>query len=227
MADKLMKPAVSLKKSLRAPMPLVQNYISSTRIGVVVSAGRMDRAVKVRIAGQEWHKKFRKFFPSPQTHIVSDPNNSLVEGDVVAIQSGNRTSKNIRHVVHAIVAPFGRPVEERPPVLSEKERIALRIQRRLEKDVRAATKGRAVSKERLRIARKQGYEIPSLEQAFRNVKVTDRLEAEKRKSDAAEVHAGQVGEMAMVKQRKKDTGKETKDERIAKEEKYARVQTVA
>jgi hypothetical protein len=48
--DKIVKPAV----------PIVREYMSSHKVGVVVSAGKMSKAVKVRIAGQEWNKKIRK-----------------------------------------------------------------------------------------------------------------------------------------------------------------------
>jgi small subunit ribosomal protein S17 len=34
--------------------------ITSQKVGVVVSAGKMAKAVKVRIAGQEWNKHIRK-----------------------------------------------------------------------------------------------------------------------------------------------------------------------
>ena len=47
-----------------AAAPLVQQYITSQKVGVVVSAGNMSRAVKVRVAGQEWNKLFRKHFPA-------------------------------------------------------------------------------------------------------------------------------------------------------------------
>ncbi|KAK3207724.1 hypothetical protein GRF29_96g152366 [Pseudopithomyces chartarum] len=125
-----------------AGKPIVRKLFSSSQVGVVVSAGLMDKAVKVRIAGQEWNKKFRKHFPSQTTHLVSDPTSSLVTGDVVRISSGWRTSKHIRHVVTSIVAPFGSPVEDRPPILTEEQRMELRVKQRLMKDVRAAQAGR-------------------------------------------------------------------------------------
>ncbi|PVI07478.1 nucleic acid-binding protein, partial [Periconia macrospinosa] len=155
----------------KANTPIVRQLPWSTKIGVVVSAGKMDRAVKVRIAGQEWNKKFKKHFPSPITHLVSDPQNSVVEGDVVRISSGWRTSKNIRHVISAIVAPFGAPVEDRPPVLTHAQRMDIRIQDRIFKDVRSAAKGRIVSRLRLERAKKQGHEIPNLETAMANMKI--------------------------------------------------------
>jgi small subunit ribosomal protein S17 len=39
---------------------IVTPLIHSQKVGVVVSAGKMSRAVKVRVAGHEWNKKFRK-----------------------------------------------------------------------------------------------------------------------------------------------------------------------
>ena len=39
---------------------VVRKLMSSAKTGVVVSSGKMDRAVKVRIAGQEWNKQIRK-----------------------------------------------------------------------------------------------------------------------------------------------------------------------
>jgi hypothetical protein len=41
-------------------VPIVREFMSSHKVGVVVSAGKMSKAVKVRIAGQEWNKKIRK-----------------------------------------------------------------------------------------------------------------------------------------------------------------------
>jgi hypothetical protein len=43
-----------------AGKPLIPHYISSHKVGVVVSAGKMSKAVRVRVAEQEWNKKFRK-----------------------------------------------------------------------------------------------------------------------------------------------------------------------
>ncbi|PSN64500.1 nucleic acid-binding protein [Corynespora cassiicola Philippines] len=210
----------------RAAVPIVRQMISSQKVGVVVSAGKMSKAVKVRIAGQEWHKKFRKHFPSETTYLVADPNNSLVEGDVVRIASGWRTSKSIRHVVTSIVAPFGKPVEERPPVPTEEERMENKIKERLLKDVRSAAKGRIASKDRLKEARRQGYELPTLEEAMKNVKVQDQVEGELRSSDAAEAHKGQSGQIASNKARRVQKGIKTKEEQQTENEvKEARVQS--
>lgn len=98
-------------------------------------------------------------FTAYESHLVSDPNSSLREGDVVRIAPGWRTSKHIRHVVTEIVAPWGPPVEERPPIpkveeLHEEKRIkreaklARREARRKEEPVGSQADGGPTSKER-------------------------------------------------------------------------------
>lgn len=49
------------------------------------------------------------------------------------IASGWRTSHRIKHVVTEIVAPWGPPIEERPKILSEEERMDIRMQKRAAK----------------------------------------------------------------------------------------------
>jgi small subunit ribosomal protein S17 len=173
-------------------------------------------------------------FPSPTTHLVADPNNSLVEGDIVRIASGWRTSKHIRHVVTAIVAPFGAPVEDRPPILTEDERMEIRVEERLLKDVRAASKGRIASAQRLKLARKMGYKIPSLEDAMANVRLAEEEERIRREStkggkkvgERAEKHGGHAGQVVTAKERRLEQGRETKGEKAAAEKiKEARTQT--
>jgi small subunit ribosomal protein S17 len=62
-----------------------------------------------------------------------DPRESLRVGDIVAITPGWRASKHVHHVVSSIIAPFGEPIEARPPVPTEEERVAEREARRLAK----------------------------------------------------------------------------------------------
>ncbi len=203
--------------------PLVQQYITSQKVGVVVSAGKMSRAVKVRVAGQEWNKLFRKHFPSHKHYTVSDPNNSLVEGDVVRITSGHRTSSTIRHVVTAIVAPFGEPVENRPRVLNQKELDEVRQQERLLKDVRRAGRGKEASVQRLAQAQKQGIEIPTLEEAMEKLRVHQEFEKARKPKEA---HTGQRGQTETKRERKKAQKIKERTERHAEERaKSARMQT--
>jgi hypothetical protein len=59
--------------------------------------------------------------------MVHDPASSLRTGDVISISSGWRVSKNVHHVVRSILAPFGEPIEARPPVPTEEQRMAERV----------------------------------------------------------------------------------------------------
>lgn len=139
------------------------------------------------------------------------------------IASGWRTSKNVRHVVTQIVAPFGAPVEDRPPVLTEDQRMALRIQERIYKDVRSAARGRTVSKLRLERAKKQGYEIPDLETAMANVKLAEEQEKAVREGGKGkakmaavrEAHKGQIGQMETVRKRMQAKTTAERDAEIA------------
>ncbi|KAB2104242.1 hypothetical protein AG0111_0g7327 [Alternaria gaisen] len=204
-----------------AGKPIVPQCLTSHKVGVVVSAGKMSKAVRVRVAEQEWNKKFRKHFPALKTYIARDPNNSVVEGDIVRITSGHRTSKVIHHVVTSIVAPFGEPVENRPPVLSQAQLDEQRVKERLLKDVRAAERGRQTSIQRLAQARKQGLKIPTLEEAMEAMR--RHTEAEKAR---AEAHDGQAGQQKTAKTRRVEQGKKTKAEVEAESKvKAARKQT--
>ncbi|KAI9816533.1 MAG: hypothetical protein M1827_001665 [Pycnora praestabilis] len=116
--------------------------------GVVVSAGKMMKTVKVRIAQQAYNSHIRKHFPAPTNLLVSDPRSSLREGDIVQLASGWRTSKHVRHVVTSIIAPFGPPIEQRPPVPTEEERVT-------EREAKQARK-----KERREARRVEGVQPP-------------------------------------------------------------------
>lgn len=182
-----------------------------------MSAGKMSRAVKVRVAGQEWNKLFRKHFPSHKHYTVSDPNNSLVEGDVVRITSGHRTSSTIRHVVTAIIAPFGEPVENRPKVLNAEELNQLRVQERLLKDVRAAERGREASVQRLAQAKKQGVRIPSLEEAVEKLRLHEETEKTRQAKGGKGAHPGQGGQRETKRERRKAEKVKSRAERHAAE----------
>ncbi|UNI17327.1 hypothetical protein JDV02_003681 [Purpureocillium takamizusanense] len=108
--------------------------------GVVVSAGLMQKTVKVRVGGQKWNKVVNKWFADPKNYLVHDPNSSLRTGDVVSIAPGWPTSKNKRHVVKHIIAPFGSSIDQRPPVPTLEERIADREARKADKDERRAAR---------------------------------------------------------------------------------------
>lgn len=128
----------------------------------------------------------------------------------------------------SIVAPFGEPVENRPPILSEEQRMQLRIRERLLKDVRSAANGRQVSLQRLAEARRRKIEIPSLEEAMANVRIAEQEETGgKGRKGRAEKHKGQTGQIQTNKERRAEKGKETSEEKVAGEQvKEARTQTI-
>lgn len=101
--------------------------------------------------------------------------------------------------------------------------MAQRVRERLMKDVRAAATGRQTSLQRLAEARRQKLEIPSLEEAMRNVRIAEQEEGTGR----AEKHSGQTGQAETNKARRTEAGKETRSEKNAKEEvKSAATQTI-
>ncbi|KAK7414115.1 hypothetical protein QQX98_006977 [Neonectria punicea] len=116
--------------------------------GVVVSAGLMQKTVKVRVGGQKWNKIVNKYYADPKHYLVHDPNSSLRAGDVISIVPGWPTSQHKRHVVKHIIAPFGVPIEDRPPVPSLEERIAEREAKKAIKDERRAAKRQAEEEQR-------------------------------------------------------------------------------
>lgn len=89
-------------------------------------------------------------FTKPQNYLVHDPNSSLRTGDVVSIVPGWRTSLHKRHVVKSIIAPYGTPLEERPPIPSEEERLAVLIQKREAKEQRREARREATGSNKLR-----------------------------------------------------------------------------
>ncbi|KAL1852636.1 hypothetical protein Plec18167_007730 [Paecilomyces lecythidis] len=115
------------------PPPSLRTYPYTIRSGTVISVGLMDRTVRVAHRHTTYDRHIRKTYPKTTTYLVSDPRNSLREGDVIEFSSGAPKSRRVRHVVERIVAPFGSPVEDRPAVMSREEREAERIRKREEK----------------------------------------------------------------------------------------------
>lgn len=87
----------------------------------------------------QWHPPLQ-FFSVPKHYLVHDPNSSLRTGDVVSIVPGWPTSQHKRHVVNYIIAPYGVPTNERPPVPTLEERIADREAKKEAKDERRVTR---------------------------------------------------------------------------------------
>lgn len=139
--------------------------------GVVVSAGLMDRTIKVRVGGRVYNGLVKKYFNRPETHLVHDPNNSCITGDVVHISPGWPTSQHKRHVVVSIIAAATTPVESRPPIPSFEERIAqaeakraAKLERRAARDAELQAQYAVAREEkRLRKLKKEGKLPPAEE----------------------------------------------------------------
>ncbi|KAI4199508.1 MAG: hypothetical protein LQ350_004574 [Teloschistes chrysophthalmus] len=123
--------------------------------GTVISAGLMEKAVKVRTTKPVYDSFLRKHYTRPKIHHVSDPNSSLRTGDVVRIAAITPRGVNggIRHVVTNILAPWGPPIEERPPIptfdqIAEKvfTKIHAKSERRLARKAEARIAGDRKSK---------------------------------------------------------------------------------
>ncbi|KAJ9261784.1 hypothetical protein DTO212C5_8185 [Paecilomyces variotii] len=127
------------------PPPSLRAYPYTIRTGTVISVGLMNRTVRVAHHHTTYDRFIRKTYPKTTTYLVSDPRNSLREGDVIEFSSGAPKSRRVRHVVERIVAPFGTPVEERPAVMSREEREEERARKREEKVKRREERRRAAS----------------------------------------------------------------------------------
>lgn len=108
--------------------------------GIVVSAGLMDKTVKVKLGGQRWEKRINKHFKQPRYALVHDPRNSVRQGDIISIQTSWRESQHVRHVVKHILAPYGEAIEARPAVPSLEELIEEKIAKRAAKNERRVQK---------------------------------------------------------------------------------------
>ncbi|KAJ5777698.1 Nucleic acid-binding OB-fold [Penicillium odoratum] len=125
---------------------LLRNYAYALKTGTVESVGRMERTVRVTHRHKVWDKHIGKFYPKETRYLVSDPLNSLREGDVIEFSSGAPKSRHVHHVVERIINPFAVPIEDRPAVMSREQREQERERRWAEKYVR-------------RESRRQGEEV--------------------------------------------------------------------
>ncbi|RAL09671.1 nucleic acid-binding protein [Aspergillus homomorphus CBS 101889] len=130
-------------KSVKTKVPpSLRQYPYKLKKGTVVSAGRMERTVRVEHLNIEWDAHLRKYYPKKVYIKVSDPRESLREGDVIEFSSGAPKGRRVNHVVERIIAPFGQPLEDRPAVMTREERDAERATKRQAKWQRRETKRR-------------------------------------------------------------------------------------
>jgi len=61
--------------------------------GVVISAGEMDKTVKVLVERLAMHPLYKKHIKKRKKYLVHDPENKCKEGDIVLIREGRPFSK--------------------------------------------------------------------------------------------------------------------------------------
>ncbi|CAI7593254.1 unnamed protein product [Penicillium viridicatum] len=160
----------------QAPSQL-RNYASALKTGTVVSVGRMDRTVRVCHRHTSWDRHIRKFYPQETHYLVSDPRNSLRDGDIIEFSSGAPKSRNVHHVVERIVTPFGAAIEDRPAVLSKAEREAERETRWAAKYLRRESKRLGREVDLVKEAAKAGVPVPNGE-VLSTAQLIHRIHAE-------------------------------------------------
>ncbi|ESZ94092.1 hypothetical protein SBOR_5512 [Sclerotinia borealis F-4128] len=119
-------------------MPTRRAVKSAVKFAVksVVKAAPRPRQINAVVVSSGLMAKTVKKYSGTSHVLVHDPNSSLNTGDVISISPGWRTSKSIHHVVSSIIAPFGTPISERPPIPTAEERIAERERRLMAKHIR-------------------------------------------------------------------------------------------
>ncbi|KAM5443336.1 hypothetical protein MferCBS31731_001657 [Microsporum ferrugineum] len=108
----------------------------SRNFGTVISAGRMQHTVRVEQISTKFDNHLQKRFIEKKIYMVSDPRDSLREGDKIEFWSGRRVSEHVRHVVERIIVPFGTAIEDRPPVMTYAERVEAQLNARKNRRLR-------------------------------------------------------------------------------------------
>ena len=85
--------------------------------GVVISAGKMDKTVKVAVDRMFKHPRYHKYVRRTKKYLVHDPENKCKEGDIVIIREGRPFSKLKRFYIAKIIGHMEAGKEE---LISEK-----------------------------------------------------------------------------------------------------------
>lgn len=72
-------------------------------IGTVVSSGKMNKTVKVKVETLIKHPKYKKYIRRTKNYLVHDPENAAREGDTVLIREGRPFSKLKRFYLVKII----------------------------------------------------------------------------------------------------------------------------
>lgn len=107
--------------------PTTKKTDHSQRIltGRVTRTGTMRKTIRVTINTQTWNKKLQKHYSAQKHHLVHDPEELTIEGDVITIgpftkeiheqreKLGKIAKGKIQYMVKEVVTPFGKTVEQR------------------------------------------------------------------------------------------------------------------
>ncbi|MBN2723655.1 MAG: 30S ribosomal protein S17 [Deltaproteobacteria bacterium] len=74
-----------------------------TLLGVVKSAGKMDKTVTVQVERRVRHPLYRKFITTHKKYLAHDERNEFLEGDKVLITESRPLSKSKRWRVQKLV----------------------------------------------------------------------------------------------------------------------------
>jgi ribosomal protein S17 len=103
------------------------DFLATSRhiTGTVIRTHTMAKTVAVSTNRQYFDRFLQKHYTKPSKTLVHDPNETLVEGDVIEyglfppaerrerIQKGK--GKRVKYVVRGVVTPFGVPLDQRVP----------------------------------------------------------------------------------------------------------------
>jgi small subunit ribosomal protein S17 len=132
-------------------------------------------------------------FPDHVQHLVHDPNNSLVTGDVVELHR-LRVSRRVEHVVASIVSPFGTPIDSRPPIPTADERLAEYKEYRFKKLHRRELRLKAAEGDAEAIQELKSMGLDAGQGAVAGVGRKDNLQQGKAKTSAEGAILGQKGQ---------------------------------
>jgi len=119
-------PSQPLSPSSTQPASDLDFLATSRRItGTVIRTHTMAKTVAVSTNRQYFDRFLQKHYTKPSKTLVHDPNETLIEGDIIEyglfppaerrerIQKGK--GKRVKYVVRGVVTPFGVPLDQRVP----------------------------------------------------------------------------------------------------------------
>jgi ribosomal protein S17 len=122
----LVTPSQPLSPSSTQPASDLDFLATSRRItGTVIRTHTMAKTVAVSTNRQYFDRFLQKHYTKPSKTLVHDPNETLIEGDIIEyglfppaerrerIQKGK--GKRVKYVVRGVVTPFGVPLDQRIP----------------------------------------------------------------------------------------------------------------